>query len=90
MTQFITLEKEELFKLIEEAVERIKIKNRISEDLWISDKEAMRLMRISSKTTLQKLRDMGAIRFTQPVKKIILYDRKSILAYLEKYSHQTF
>ena len=90
MMQFITLEKEELFKLIEEAVERIKLKNGISEDRWISDKETMRILRISSKTTLQKLRDTGAIRFTQPAKKLILYDRESILAYLEKHSRQIF
>lgn len=43
----------------------------------------MHAMNIKSKTTLQKLRDEGKIRFTQPQKKIILYDRESIEQYLE-------
>jgi len=48
------------------------------------------MMRIKSKTTLQKLRDEGQIRFTQPEKKIILYDSDSIIEYLEKHSKDTF
>lgn len=50
----------------------------------------MRLLNIKSKTTLQKLRDEGRIRYTQPEKKIILYDRDSIDAYLENNSKDTF
>ena len=44
----------------------------------------MQRLRISSKTTLQKLRDTGAIRFSQPAKKYIVYDTESINEYLEK------
>lgn len=84
------MEKEDLLKMIEEVVERIKTKNGITEDRWINDKEALRLLRISSKTTLQKLRDTGAIRFSQPAKKHIVYDRESILAYLDKHSREKF
>ncbi|MEP7218857.1 MAG: helix-turn-helix domain-containing protein [Bacteroidota bacterium] len=50
----------------------------------------MRLLNIKSRTTLQKLRDEGKIRFSQPQKKIILYDRDSIEAYLQKHAHNTF
>jgi len=42
------------------------------------------------KTTLQKLRDEGKIRFSQPEKKIILYDSLSIDSYLEKHVRETF
>jgi predicted site-specific integrase-resolvase len=45
---------------------------------------------ISSKTTLQKFRDEGRIRFAQPDRKIILYDRDSINEYLEKNAKGTF
>jgi hypothetical protein len=45
-------------------------------DKWISDDEAMRKLRITSKTTLQKLRDEAKIRFTHPEKKLILSDGK--------------
>ena len=40
-------------------------------------------LRVKSKTTLQKLRDEGKIRFSQPEKKIILYDLQSIYSYLD-------
>lgn len=60
------------------------------EDKWISGTEAMNMLRIKSKTTLQKLRDEGKIRFTQPEKKIVLYDRDSINAYLEDFTYETF
>jgi hypothetical protein len=57
---------------------------------WVSDEQAMQLLKIKSKTTLQQLRDGGKIRFSQPQKKIILYDRLSIDAYLEKNARNTF
>jgi len=50
----------------------------------------MRELRIKSTTTLQKLRNEGKIRFSQPQKKIILYDRGSINEYIEKHAHDTF
>ncbi len=48
------------------------------------------MLRITSKTTLQKLRDEGKIRFSQPEKKIILYDVLSINKYLDNNTHDTF
>ena len=57
---------------------------------WIDGEEAMLLLNIKSTTTLQKLRDEGKIRFSQPQKKIILYDRDSISEYIERYVRETF
>ena len=88
--QVICLEDRALYQLIEQVVERIKEKNNIKEDRWISGEEAMSKLRITSKTTLQKLRDTGVIRFSQPERKIILYDRVSIDNYLNKHSKETF
>lgn len=88
--QVICLEDEAFYALIEEVVARLKEKSGITQDKWISDEEAMRLLNIKSKTTLQKLRDEGKIRFTQPQKKIILYDRESINQYLEQHARETF
>ena len=45
---------------------------------------------IKSKSTLQKLRDEGSITFTQPQKKIILYDYDSIMKYLNKHKKDQF
>ena len=86
----ICLESQAFYALVEEVVGRMKEKAGIEHDKWISDEEAMRLLRISSRTTLQKLRDEGAIRFTQLSRKLILYARDSILAHLEAHAKETF
>lgn len=87
--QVICLEEAAFFQLVEQVVARLKEKQKQEND-WIGDVEAMSLLNIKSKTTLQKLRDEGRIRFSQPQKKIILYDRLSILKYLEQHSRNTF
>ena len=88
--QVICLEEEAFFKLIEQVVARLKDKNSQEKEKWVSDEEAMQLLKIKSKTTLQKLRDEGRIRYSQPQKKIILYDRESINLYLEKNAKNAF
>lgn len=88
--EVICLEDEAFYALVEQVVQRINEKNGIKEDRWISGEEAMKILRITSKTTLQKLRDEGKIRFSQPEKKIILYDVESIYEYLEKNARETF
>ena len=86
----IVIEDEAFYKLIEEVMTRMKEKNAAPNDKWISGTEAMKKLGIKSKTTLQKLRDQGKIRFSQPDKKIILYDTDSINEYLEKHAKETF
>lgn len=86
----ICLQDEAFYALIDAVVARIGEKQGIKQDKWISAEEAMRMMRISSKTTLQKMRDEGKIRFSQPERKIILYDMDSINEYLNKHSKDTF
>lgn len=81
----ICLQSEALLMLVDEVVEHVKEKHNVKEDKWISPDEAMRLLNISSDTTLQKLRDNLDVEFSQPSRKIILYDRESIYAYLEKH-----
>lgn len=88
--EVICLEDLAFYTLIEEVVKRVKEKKGIKEDKWISPEEAMHKLRITSKTTLQKFRDEGRIRFSQPEKKLILYDIDSINEYLEKHAQETF
>lgn len=88
--QVICLEEVAFYTLVEQVVAPLKESNSQKKDKWITDVQAMQLLSIKSKTTLQKLRDEGKIRFSQPQKKIILYDRDSIMAYLDKNSRETF
>ena len=57
---------------------------------WILEEEAMKMLGKIGKTQLWRLRSKGKIRYSQPSRKIILYDRDSILEYLEKHAHDTF
>ncbi len=86
----ICFEDEAYYSMIEKVVARLKTQHNIAEEKWVSADQAMQLLKITSKTTLQSLRDQGKIRFSQPQKKIILYDRESLLEYLEKHSRNTF
>lgn len=88
--EVICLEDEAFYALFEKVIHQIKQQHGIKTDKWISTQEAMHMLRINSKTTLQKLRDEGKIRFSQPQKKIILYDSNSINEYLEKHASNTF
>jgi Helix-turn-helix domain len=88
--QVICLEEPAFYSLVEQVVARLKETHGEEKEKWISDEQAMQLLNIKSRTTLQKLRDEGKIRFSQPQKKIILYDRESIEAYLERNARDTF
>lgn len=88
--QVICLEETAFYSLIEEVVKKLQASLSQTEHKWLSDDQAMQLLNIKSKTTLQKLRDEGKIRFSQPHKKIILYDRESIESYLNHHARNTF
>jgi hypothetical protein len=86
--QFLMVSKEdlraELLKMMEEMMQKPAPK------IWVSTEEAMNILHLKSKTSMQKLRDSGALIFSQPMKKVILYKYESILEYLENHSHKTF
>tara|TARA_R110000765_G_scaffold223743_2_gene327842 strand:- start:1169 stop:1438 length:270 start_codon:yes stop_codon:yes gene_type:complete len=88
--QVVCLQEEAFYALFDKVVEHMESKRKDKPAKWIDAEEAMLLLNIKSTTTLQKLRDEGKIRFSQPQKKIILYDRDSINEYIEKYVRETF
>jgi Mn-dependent DtxR family transcriptional regulator len=88
--QVICLGTKEFEELISRMSEYIKTIHNVHENDYISTDEAMRILGISSYTTIAKLRSQGHIAFTQPIHKIILYSRKSIYEYLNKHKRNTF
>ncbi len=88
----ICLEKPAFYMLLEQVLEHVDSKFELSKEKqqWISGDEAMSILNIKSKTTLQELRNNGLIRFSQPQHKVILYDRTSILNYIEKHAREPF
>ncbi|GGW50053.1 helix-turn-helix domain-containing protein [Arenibacter certesii] len=88
--QVVCLQEEAFYALFDKVVEHMESKRDNKPAKWIDAEEAMLLLNIKSTTTLQKLRDEGKIRFSQPQRKIILYDRDSINEYIEKHVRETF
>ncbi len=88
--QVVCLQEEAFYALFDKVVEHIEAKRKDTLPKWIDGEEAMQLLNIKSLSTLQKLRDEGKIRFSQPQRKIILYDRDSITEYIEKHTRETF
>lgn len=86
----ICLEEQAFFTLIETVCARLGSQAESDKHKWVPPHEAMALLNIKSKTSLQNLRDTGQIRYSQPQRKIILYDRNSIDEYLEKHAQNTF
>ena len=86
----ICLEDEAFKALIKEIKAEIAAHVQIKDDRWISDIEAMKKLRITSRSTLQRLRDEGKIEFSHPERKMIYYDSKSIDEFLEKNRKKPF
>ena len=86
----ILIEEEAFFELIERVVDRIGSKLSKKESKWLTPEQAMKELGIKSTTTLQRYRDEGKIRYSQPSKKIIRYDPVSIQEYLESKTQDTF
>jgi len=81
----VCLEEPAFYSLLDEVIDYVKQQD-VSPDEWIDTDEAMRLLKISSKTTLQVYRDNpnNPIQFSQLSRKVILYSRSSIEMFLEQ------
>ena len=87
----IMIDEGDLEKLVQQVTKRLLVELKSdAHDRWISAEEAMKKLGITSTTTLQKYRDEGKIRFSQPSKKVIQYDRFSIDEFLNKNAKDTF
>ncbi|MEM9884366.1 MAG: helix-turn-helix domain-containing protein [Bacteroidota bacterium] len=84
--QVICLEEEAFYTLLEKSIEYLETKRQGTLSKWIGEEEAVAMLNGISKSTLQRMRNNGDIGYTQPSRKIILYDRHSINDYLERHS----
>ena len=76
----------ELMGMFRQALKEAKVAALLEADPasdWLSTEEAKKLLGVRSKTKMQELRDIEAIRFTKHGR-IIRYSKKSILEYLDR------
>ena len=87
--EIIVFETTAYWEHINEVVKRVK--KSLKEDIkWIDEAEAMELLGVRSKSEMWKLRSTGKIRYSQPSRKIIKYDKQSILKYLDDHAKDEF
>jgi hypothetical protein len=86
----IKIQSEALEQLACRLVELVQEKYGIPNEQWVSEAEVCSIIGIKSKTTLMKLRQTGQLRYSQPYKRVIVYDKKSVFAFLAKHIRETF
>ena len=81
----ISMESESFYRLIKQVVERLKNENKTEKETdFIGEKETMKLLGISSKSTLQKYRDFSYITFYKINARKILYSKSSIEKFIRE------
>ncbi len=76
------------YDLKEGLIIRLMQMHQVDHEPWITAEEARSLLRITSQTTLKKFCDQGYIRVSKITEKIVLYNRPSILEFIEKNEKQ--
>jgi hypothetical protein len=72
--EVICLEEPAFYALLEKVVEHVKAQTGGEHrERWVDPEEAMGILNIKAKSTLQQLRDESRIRFTQLQKRVILH-----------------
>lgn len=85
--EVICLEEAAFYSLLDKVYAHLKTVNNVKQEKWILPDEAMNMLGVK-KTKLQELRDTGEIIFSQPSKKVILYDVDSIREYLDRHTRK--
>ena len=80
----ICMDEEVYYDLKEGLILRMMQMHQVNHKPWITAAEAMSLLRISSQTTLKKFCNQGHIRVSKVTEKVVLYNRPSILEFIEK------
>lgn len=90
ISSVICLKDSAFYSLIDTVVEYIKEKHpEAREVLYLDKEETLKFLNIGN-TKLQELRDTGKIRFTQPSRNKIMYERVSLIEYLQQHTKNTF
>jgi hypothetical protein len=87
----ICLEEKAFDALIEKVYKQVReLYDRDHKSKWISPQEAMKKLNVTSKTTLQKYRDHGEIRYSELSPRSFLYDTDSIDEFLKRRARDPF
>lgn len=87
----ICLNSDAFYELLDRVVEHITDTYRLERaERWISADECMELLNIRSRTTLWELKAEGKIAYSQVSRKVVLFDRRSVLEFIGKNKREAF
>lgn len=87
----ICLNSDAFYELLDHLVEHITDTYKLEKaERWISTEECMSLLNIKSRTTIWELKTQGKITYSQVSKKVILFDRHSVLDFISKNKREIF
>ena len=89
MMTMIKIEDRAFWSLLEKVLQKF-TEQQFRFNNWIGEDEAMKILGIKSKSEMWKLRTEGKLRYSQPRKKIIRYDRDSVIKFLEDHAVNTY
>lgn len=81
--QILLLSKEDLIQALILFAKEIEANKTIPNE-WLTVKQTKKMLNIRSFTTLAKLKDEGKIAHCMPTPRILLFERQSILDYLQE------
>jgi hypothetical protein len=87
--EVICIEQKAFYELLDRVVKHIKEKNSVTQDRWVTPEEAQKILNVG-KTCLQTLRNESKVVYSQPMRKVILYDRLSLEKYLQNNIKKSF
>jgi hypothetical protein len=90
-SQLICLHSDAFYELVHHVVEHITDTYKLDKsERWISTEECMKLLNIKSRTTIWELKTQGKIAYSQISKKVILFDRHSVLDFIGSNKREVF
>lgn len=87
----ICLNSDAFYELLDKVVEHITDTYKLEKaERWISADACMELLNIKSRTTLWELKTQGKIAYSQISKKVVLFDRHSVLEFISVNKREAF
>ena len=89
--QTISINTDAFYELLDQVLQRItEVHGLEKADRWVSADECMKILNIKSRTSLWELKSQGKIAYSQVSRKIVLYDRFSVLDYINQNRREAF
>lgn len=88
--QFVMMDTTAFDEIISQVINTVKAKMKTKPVDWIGEGEAMKLLGVSSKSTMFRFRTNNKIVYSKVTQKNLMYSKASVLRYLESKSNTQY